>query len=32
MYDSKNCVLTYKMGDNNTFEGNLGILNYKTRK
>ena len=32
MYDSNNCVLTYKMGDNNTFEGNLGILNYKTRK
>ena len=32
MYDSNNCVLTYKMGDDHTFQGYLGTLNYKTRK
>ena len=32
MYDSNNCVLTYRMGKEHCFEGYLGLLNFKTMK
>lgn len=31
VYDSRGLVLTYEMGGENTFEGYLGLLNFKAK-